>query len=88
MVRVADHPGVLAQAVLRAVQGGEGFCRACSPQVNRSGIQLVFTQSGETVGVKGVQGLALFEHHQIGDVDHVVDRPETRALEAALEPPG
>ena len=88
MVRVADHPGVLAQAVLRAVQGGEGFCGASSPQVNRSGIQLVLTQSGETVGVKGVQGLALFEHHQIGDVNHVVDRPEPRALEPALKPSG
>jgi hypothetical protein len=36
--------------------------------------------------VEGVQRLAEFEHHVVGDVDQRADRADAAALEAALHP--
>ena len=36
--------------------------------------------------VKGMQRLTRFEHHQIGDIDHVVDRPDPSLFKPPAQP--
>ena len=36
--------------------------------------------------IKGVHGLAGFQHHEVGDVDNVVNGAHPGALDAALHP--
>ena len=44
--------------------------------------------SSQQVGIEGVQRLAQLEHHVVGDVDHVVQRPPARGDDPLGEPLG
>jgi hypothetical protein len=44
--------------------------------------------AGELGGVEGVERLAEFVEHEVGDIDDVVDRAQADGFEALLEPGG
>ena len=88
VVRVAHDPGVFTEAVVAAIEGREGFARTASAEIDRRWVEAAFAQLGQSICIKGMQGLSLLQHHQVGDVHDVVDRPETSTLESALEPTG
>ena len=43
---------------------------------------------GEAGFVEGVEGLAHFHHHVVGDIDDVIDGADADRLEAGAEPVG
>ena len=88
LIGVAHHPGFLAEAVLTGIEGLERFGGAAAAQIETSRIGLAATQGRQLCGIKGMQGLAELEHHQIGDVDHVVDGAQAGALQPVLQPLG
>ncbi len=76
---VADDERLSVQAALVAVQGGDEGLVASGPTDNDTAA----AQGGE---VKGVQRLAGFEHHVVGDVDDIVDRPHAHGAQPLLQP--
>ena len=88
LVGVGHHEGVAAEIALLAVEGGEGFAIATVAQPHPLGLGLAALQGCQPFTVEGMQRLARFQHHQIGDVDNVVDRPNARLFQTLLNPPG
>ena len=79
--------------MLTAIEGPEGLLAAGLAQADgldagANTAVFLLSQAGQTGRIKGMQGLAGFQHHQIGDVDHRIDRPQTGTLQAALQPAG
>ena len=73
--------------MLGAIQSGERFTAAGLTQAHAVDLGQAWTSYGsKPLGVEGMQGLAGFEHHQIGDVDHIVDGTETSLLQPLLQP--
>ena len=88
LVGVTHHPGFLAEAVLTGIESLEGLGGAAAAQIKPCRIGLAATEGRQFCGIKGMQRLAELEHHQIGDVDHVVDRTQAGPLQPALQPLG
>ena len=79
MARVGDHKIVGLQFVSLPVQSEKLL-----PLVRHS-----HTDSAlQFAGVERMQRLAHFEHHEIGDIDDVVDGPQSHRVEFQLQPPG
>ena len=55
-------------------------------QTERRRSGLTASQAGQAIPVEGMQGLARFQHHQVGDIHHVVDRANPRLLQPPLQP--
>ena len=88
---VGDDQGLFIELVPTAIEGPEGLAaaglaEADGPNAGARIASLRWPQAGQTGRIKGVQGLAGFQHHQIGDVDHRIDRPQTGTLQTALQP--
>ena len=66
--RVRDQQVVGGQFPVHPVQGGELLALSRAPDHH--------VVVGDRVQVKGVQRLVEFQHHVVGDVDHVVDGPQ------------
>ena len=79
-MRVCDHHDGRAQFAAFAVECGDAFALGGG----------AYDQLGtcEFVGVEGVHGLAVFEHHVVADIDHVVNRTQADGGEALLHPLG
>ena len=58
------------------------------PQTKGWGLQLALGCFGQLVCIKGMEGLAVLQHHHIGDVDHVINGSNPSSLEALLQPTG
>ena len=86
LIAIGHHQGFLAEGALLSIQRKEGFCWVglAKPKRPRKGVSP--TAFGKGLAIKGVEWLAGFEHHKIGDVDHVVDGTDTRPFQPALEP--
>ena len=54
------------------VEGGECFPRCGHADGKRT---------GDRRGIEGMERLSRLEHHEVGDVDHVVDGAETDRFE-------
>ena len=77
-VRVADQHGVAVEHALLAVERREPLALA-----RRAHVQL---RARDPVEVVGVHRLAERQHHVVGDVDHVADRPLAGRHQARLQP--
>ena len=80
---MADHQVVVAQLERLAIQQINGLAIRCQPHTKRFGALI-----GQLIPVVGVQWLAGFQHHQIGDVDHGVDAALAGGFQALLQPFG
>ena len=58
------------------------------PQTKGWGLRLTLGCFGQLICIKGMEGLAVLQHHQIGDVDHVVNGSNPSSLQALLQPAG
>ena len=58
------------------------------PKTKGWGLRLALGCFSELVSIKGMEGLAVLQHHQIGDVDHVVNGSNPSSLQALLQPAG
>ena len=76
---IGDHKIVCGELVFPAIERGEGF-----PLVRKADDQspLDFT------GIKGVQRLSRLEHHEIRDINDVVNGAEADGLQTFAEPLG
>ena len=83
---VGHHQGLSVQLTLLPIEAEERFTRLGRPQTQGPRIGHPAAAGDEGLAIKSVQGLARLQHHQIGDVDNVVDGPHTGALEATLQP--
>ncbi len=88
--RVGDEDGVRFQLARRAVEGRHRLAR-----LGQAGVNVNRPVGGVTVGpaaqhvvVKGVVGLAHFEHDVVADIDNDVDRPLSGQPQAVLHPVG
>ena len=86
LVGVADDERVGAQVVGGAIEGGEGLAVPGRTQIEHGRIEATRANVSEAVAIKRMQGLAQLQHHQIGDVHHVVDRPQAGTLQPLLQP--
>ena len=75
---IAYHKVATVQLALYAVEGDEGG-------VLRQGAHH-HVVAGNHVGIEGVEGLAHFHEHEVGDVDHVVDGTDAHGAELVLQP--
>ncbi len=75
---IADEHGLRVEAALDPVERGHRL-----PFRGRADDQLAARQ---LVEVEGVQGLSGHQHHVVGDVDDVRDRPHPGSCQACLEP--
>ena len=79
---IGNEQMIFGQLMLGFVERGEFFAGSCAPHHHRwFAIRL-----GQQMQIKGVQRLAGFHHHEIGDIDHVADRSDAHLLQARLEP--
>jgi len=82
---VGDYQVAGLQAVIFAVQCKKSlFLFGASDNDGRAGIVFVFTC--QHVIIKRVQGMTGFQHHIVGDIHHIVDRPEAGFNQGALDP--
>ena len=86
LVGVADDERVGAQVVGGAIESGEGLAVPGRTQIEHGRIEATRANVSEAVAIKRMQGLAQLQHHQIGDVHHVVDRPQAGTLQPLLQP--
>ena len=77
-IRNHQHTGLQVPHV--AVQSGEGLALPALPDHNLAGAYIPI--------VKGVHGLAVFQHHIVGDVHNVVDGPYPVGTEPLAHPFG
>ena len=75
---VADEHRVVVEHVLLAVERHEPLALTRAANVQR--------RPGQPIEVVGVHRLAERQHHVVGDVDDVVDRPLARRDQARLQP--
>ena len=85
-IGMGDHQGVFAQGALLTIEGDEPFAGPAGPQAHLACIGRAARSTGQRIPVEGMQGLAGLEHHQVGDVHHVVDRTHSGPLQALLQP--
>ena len=86
MVGVGDQEGLRAKGAVLPIKSHKTFPLAALAQPQLSRIRRARGQPGQGLPVEGVERLAGFEHHQIGDVHHVVDRPQAGPLQPPLQP--
>ena len=84
-VGVGHHQGLAIELPGFAIEGGERLPAPARPQTHRGGVGNA-PGARQPVAVEGVEGLACLQHHQVGDVHNVVDRPHAGPLEALLQP--
>ena len=71
-----------------AIKGSKGLVGMGRAQADRLWVGSASAERGQTIAIKGMQGLTEFQHHQVGDVHHVVDGTQPRPLQAGLQPTG
>ena len=76
------------ELMLCPIEAGEGLAIAPLAQAETAGIGAAAAEGRQPVAVEGMQRLAGFQHHQVGDVHHVVDRPHAGLLQALAQPQG
>ncbi len=83
---VGDEQRVLVEGAEHAVEGLHLLAGFGAPDDDGRSI---FPRLGlQEVVIEGVQGLAEFQHHVVGDVDDVVDRPHAGPDQPLLHPEG
>lgn len=87
LVGIGDHEGFFIQVQLAAIERLESFALLSLAQAESLQAQARPAQVRQSVAVIGVEGLTRFEHHQVGDVHHVVDRAQTCPFQPLLQPP-
>ena len=78
-VAVADQHGLGVEGALDAVEGGHAARR-------RRAVRTISAPSGDPIEVERVQRLGGQQHHVVGDVDDVVDRPLAGRDQPRLQP--
>ena len=86
MVVASDElsPGIQRQFPI--VQTGESFAIAGLAQTETAGLHRFAGDSLQCIGIEGMQGLTLLQHHHIGDVHHGIDAVDPGAAEPTLHP--
>ena len=80
LFRIGDDQGVFPQLPGLAVQGGAFFIGGAAADDDLAVFQ--------TTVIKGVHGLAIFQHDVVGDVDNIVDRADACGAQAVTHPAG
>ena len=83
VVRVTSHDHHVWVECHRLAFGGK--CLQCLTRFRRPRDQV---SRWNMVVIKCVQGLSPLDHHEIRDIDHVVDGPDASCLETLLHPCG
>ena len=85
-VGVGHQQGFRIKAAFLAIEAAKVLAPVALAQAEGAGIGRAGASQGITV--EGVQRLAGFQHHQVGDIHHVVDGSHTGALQPPLQPGG
>ena len=85
-VGIGHREGSLAERAFLPIQAGEALAGTglAQPQGRRLGLPAA--EGRQPLAIKGVQRLACFQHHQIGDVHDRVDRADAGLLQPPLQP--
>ena len=86
LIGIGDQEGLGAKGAVLPIKSDKTFALATLAQPQLGRIRRARGQPGQGLPVEGVERLAGFEHHQIGDVHHVVDRPQAGPLQPPLQP--
>jgi hypothetical protein len=76
--------GIKAQRLI--VETDEAFLIPGRPNTKAPSINGLPCEGFDGFCIKGVQGLSLFEHHQIGDVHHSIHGVDSGTVEPLLDP--
>ena len=85
-VMTGDDLNAAVEASLLIIQTNKGFPVASGTDGKTLGIHRLPGQLFQRIGIKGVEGLPLLQHHQIGDVHHRIHAVHTTALKPLLQP--
>ena len=77
-LRIADHQFGASQGVYLAIQSCQLFTILRSAHDD--------LPSAHPAQIEGVHGMAGLQHHKIGDVHDIVDRPHAGGVQAAAQP--
>ena len=80
------HQGFRVKGSLHPVQGEQPLLRFSLTNPDRSGIGWSTHRLCQAIPIEGMERLACFQHHQIGDIHHIVNRTHAGFLQALLQP--
>ena len=83
-----DDLNTAVEGALLIIQTHENFPIASGTDGKTLGVYRLPGQSFQRIGIKGVEGLPLLQHHQVGDVNHRIDAVHATTLKALLQPGG
>ena len=85
-VMAGDDLHTAVEASLLIIQTNKGFPVASGTDGKTLGIHRLTGKLFQRIGIKGVEGLTLLQHHQICDVHHRIHAFHTTALKPLLQP--
>jgi hypothetical protein len=85
-IGAGDQQRLRCQGAIYPVEGGQALSRTSLAHPQGRGLDGAARQTCQGIAIKGMQGLPRFQHHQIGDVHHVVDRAHATALQPLPQP--